>query len=68
MARIRHDLNQGAFDRRPSREDEKFALRHGMNPKAVAHALRGGRQAKSIRWRAWVRRHAKEAPRVFPLF
>ena len=55
---------------RPSPEDRHFALRHGMNPKGVAHALRDDRQAVSggngrttdgsAIWRDWVQRHAIE--------
>ena len=52
----------------PSREDRKFALRHGMNPNAVAYALRGCRQPDSVKWRAWILCRAIEAPRIFPLF
>ena len=63
---------------RPRREDEKFALRHGMNPKAVAHALRarwraglgaeGNQTDESAEWCAWVLAHAIEGPPIFPLF
>jgi hypothetical protein len=63
MARIRFPE-----DWRPSREDRKFALRHGMNPNAVAHALRSLQQADSVMFRAWVRQRAIEAPNIFPLF
>jgi hypothetical protein len=70
MARIRSVQPEGW---RPSREDEAFALRHGMNPNGVAHALRHHRQAASdadgsAMWHDWVLRHAIEAPVIFPLF
>jgi hypothetical protein len=47
---------------RPSPEDRAFALRHGMNPNAVAHALRDCRQTDSAAWCAWVECRAIEAP------
>ena len=63
---------------RPSPEDEAFALRHGMNPKGVAYALRHHRQVvsaaegqttdRSTMFRDWVLLHAIEAPIIFPLF
>ena len=62
---------------RPSHEDEAFALRHGMNPKGVVHALRqqrrivsanGGTPDWSAIFRDWVAAHAIEAPIIFPLF
>jgi hypothetical protein len=57
---------------RPSREDETFALRHGMNPNGVAYELRHHQQAISAAdgstlFRDWVRGHAIEAPHYFPV-
>lgn len=57
---------------RPSREDEAFAWRRGMNPNGVVYALRqhwravSAAEGRTIDWsavfRAWVLAHAIEAP------
>src|SRR6266702_3569425 len=62
----------------PSREDESFARRHGMNPKGVVHALRkerpadcdakGGETDGSALFRDWLLRHAIEAPEISRYF